>query len=186
MVVFTAKLTKSKVITWVIVLGIVVCSGIVLARNVGDRGTKPEDGQQTLQVEQKGMKTNADRIALLQSLGWQVDEDPLEFMEVRIPDEFDGVYSEYNNIQTKQGMDLSKYKGKRAMRYTYKINNYPNNENGVVANMIIYKNKLIAADVCSPKLGGFMHGLSPDSANNETAPPQAGEQPKTENAPAAK
>ena len=84
----------------------------------------------------------------------------VEFMEVQIPQEFDEVYAKYNEIQTAQGMDLTKYQGKRVMRYTYSIKNYPSGEEGVCANMLVYKNKLIAGDVCSPKLDGFMHGLS--------------------------
>ena len=96
---------------------------------------------------------------MLKDLGWEVDETPMEFMEVQIPEEFDEVYSEYNDIQLKQGMDLKKYAGKRAMRYCYQVNNYPSGEKNVVANLLIYKNKLIGGDISSTQMNGFMHGL---------------------------
>jgi len=45
-----------------------------------------------------------------------------------------------------------------AVRYTYKVLNYPNAEN-VVADIIVFRNEVIAADVQSTSLDGFMHGL---------------------------
>ncbi len=167
MVVFTAKLTKRKVVAAFLVLGIVACSAIVAMRNVQSGEILPDGEEQVMQIEDKKLRTNDDRVTLLEGYGWTVNKEPLEFMEVRIPEEFDGVYNDYNEIQKKQGLDLMKYSGKRAMKYTYSITNHPSKEEGVVANLIIYRNKLIAGDVCSPKLGGFMHGLSETSQTGE-------------------
>lgn len=168
MVVFTAKLTKRKVVTCFLALGVIVCATIVGVRNMqADDSTKPYE--QVIRIEEKKLKTNDDRVAMLEGYGWTVDREPLEFIEVRIPDEFDGVYNEYNDIQKKQGLDLQKYCGKRAMRYTYKVTNHPSKEDGVVANIIVYRNKLIGGDICSPKLGGFMHGLSENTVKESAA-----------------
>ncbi len=176
MVVFTAKLTKRKIVTCFLVLGIVACSAIVAMRDVQSSvGISTED-QQVVQLEEKKLKTNDDRVALLEGYGWTVDKEPLEFMEVRIPEEFDGVYNDYNEIQKKQGLDLTSYCGKRAIKYTYNVTNHPSKEEGVVANLIIYRNKLIAGDVCSPKLGGFMHGLSETSQTGENVENNSTEQ----------
>ena len=50
------------------------------------------------------------------------------------------------------------------MRYTYKILNYPG-EADVVADIIVFRNQVIAGDVQSVALYGFMHGLSmPESS----------------------
>ena len=70
------------------------------------------------------IKTNEDRIAFLQQFGWKVDERPIEETEVTIPENFDKVFTGYNEIQKRQGLDLSKYKGKKVMRYTYEVTNY--------------------------------------------------------------
>ncbi len=175
MVVFTAKLTKRKVVTSFLALGIIVCATIVGVRNMQtEKDIKPHE--QVIQIEEKKLKTNDDRVAMLEGYGWTVDREPLEFIEVRIPDEFDGVYNEYNDIQKRQGLDLQKYCGKRAMRYTYKVTNHPSKEEGVVANLIIYRNKLIGGDICSPKLGGFMHGLSRSEETENTSEAGSAEQ----------
>ena len=163
MIVFTTKLTKKKIAIGAIVLCLLICSVIAVFNRDGnmDSVTVLENGQKS--SANMKIKTNSDRIALLEEYGWKADEEPIETMEVRIPEKFDGVYNEYNEIQKKQGLNLSEYAGKRVMRYTYRINNHPSGETGTVANIIVYKNKLIAGDICSPKLGGFMHGLVPET-----------------------
>jgi hypothetical protein len=61
--------------------------------------------------------------------------------------------------------DLSKYSKKTPNRYTYKITNYPSYEGTVYANIIVYKDKVIAGDICSADAKGFMHTLSFPSEN---------------------
>lgn len=102
---------------------------------------------------------NAGRIAFLSSFGWQVDEEPWEILEIVIPDEFDNVYEQYNQLQQKQGYDLTRWHGKTARRYTYRILNYPNPPGTVYANLIVCDGQIIAGDVSSVALNGFMHGL---------------------------
>ena len=169
MIVFTTKITPKKIIGGILALSLVICSGIAIAHDVGRQDGILILDEQVMEREEKKVKTNEDRVSLLEGYGWTVDKEPLEFMEVRIPEEFDGVYNEYNEIQKRQGLDLSGYSGKRVMRYTYKITNHPSKDENVVANIIIYKNKLRAGDVCSSKLGGFMHGLDekPQTTENE-------------------
>ncbi len=106
------------------------------------------------------IKTNEDRVSFLAQFGWEVDEKAIETEQVTVPDEFDKVYESYNTLQKKQGLDLSGYKRRDVMRYTYKITNYPDYGKDVYANIIVYKNKVIAGDVCSADVNGFIHGLS--------------------------
>ena len=176
MIVFTTRLTRRKIVSGILAICIIVCSAFVIARGNADADVVSVT-EETMEKKEVKLKTNDDRISLLEGYGWTVDKEPIEFMEVKIPDEFDGVYNDYNEIQKRQGMDLTKYSGKRVMRYTYRINNHPSNEEGVVANIIVYKNKLIAGDVCSPKLGGFMHGLNETS---ETIEENNGQETKQE------
>ena len=64
------------------------------------------------------------------------------------------------DLQRQQGFDLERYAGKRAKRYTYEILNYPSGETGVQANLLLYKTTVIGGEVLSPRLDGFLHGLS--------------------------
>lgn len=110
-------------------------------------------------VDYSGIKTNDDRINFLGQFGWQVKPEAIESVEVTIPEEFDKIFTAYNEIQKQQGLDLNKYKGKNVMRYTYEITNYDGYEGTVYANIIVYRNKVIAGDVCSADVTGFMQGL---------------------------
>ena len=163
MIVFTAKLTRRKLVSGILAMCILICSVVVLVRNSSrDEDVLVAGNTQSVQTNAK-IRTNDERVAFIESYGWSIDKEPIEFMEVKIPEKFDGVYDEYNSIQKQQGLDLTKYSGKRVMRYTYKVNNHPSNEEGVVVNIIVWKNRIIAADVSSPKLGGFMHGIAQSS-----------------------
>ncbi len=108
------------------------------------------------------IKTNEDRIAFLSQFGWEVDATPVEEAEVVIPDEFDKVFTGYNELQKKQGLDLSKYKRKKLMRYTYKITNYDGYNGVVYANILVKGKRVVGGDVCSADTNGFIHGFSKD------------------------
>ena len=84
------------------------------------------------------IKTGEDRVNFLSGLGWKVAEQPLEEVAVTIPDEFDAVFLEYNNLQKEIGLDLSRYKRKDVMRYTYQVENYPDYQGVVYANILVY------------------------------------------------
>lgn len=105
------------------------------------------------------IKSNEDRINFLKQFGWEVEAQPLKEQEVVIPKEFDKVLSAYNEIQRKQGLDLSSFKKKSVMRYTYAITNYPDYEGAVYVNILVYRNTVIAGDVCSADVNGFVHGF---------------------------
>ena len=68
-------------------------------------------------------------------------------------------------MQKKQGLDLEKYKGKTAKRYSYVVTNYPGVPEGVRANMVVYNDKIIAGDICSLELDGFMHGFQAEQSS---------------------
>ena len=107
--------------------------------------------------------TAAEGAAWLREQGWEVDPQPTGELEVVIPAEFDGVYESYNDIQKSQGFDLSRYKGETAVKYTFLVKNYPQETDGVAANLLVHDGKLIAADLSSLELGGFLKAVkSPD------------------------
>ena len=105
------------------------------------------------------VKSSKDAIDFLSQYGWSVDDEPIEECEITIPNEFDKVISSYNEIQKQQGLDLTKYAKKTAKRYTFKINNYPDYSGTVYANIIVYRDKVIAGDICTADAKGFIHTL---------------------------
>lgn len=110
-------------------------------------------------VKYSKLKDVNDMNEFIASLGWTVEKNPIEIVDVVIPEEFNNVYTKYNEIQKEQKLNLEKYKGKTAKRYTYVITNYPDTTQTVYLNLIIYKNKVIAGDVCSADANGFIHGI---------------------------
>lgn len=108
------------------------------------------------------LASNEDREAYLTSLGWEYDVNCTE-KQVKIPAQFNDTYTRYNEIQIKQGFDLSEYKGKEVTVYTYNIKNFSGFENRdcVFANLLVCDNKLIGGDICSTSASdGFMQGLN--------------------------
>ena len=105
------------------------------------------------------VKTPDDAKEFLAQFGWEVANDAPKEEKVTIPDEFDKVFTGYNEIQKEQGLDLSKYKRKEVMRYTFTVTNYPDYDGVVWANVLIYRGKVIGGDICSADVDGFVHGF---------------------------
>ena len=111
------------------------------------------------EINYSKIKNNEDRIAFLKQFGWEVSPEEIESEQVTIPSEFDKIFAGYNEIQKQQGLDLSKYKGKTMMRYTYDITNYEGYEGRVQANILVYRGKVVGGDICSADAGGFVQGF---------------------------
>lgn len=114
---------------------------------------------QTVSYRYEKVKTPEDRVEFLKQFGWEVKSEPIEETEVTIPAEFDKVFAGYNEIQKNQGLDLSRYKNKKVMRYTYEVTNYPDYNGRVLANVLVYRNKVIGGDICTADVHGFIHGF---------------------------
>lgn len=105
------------------------------------------------------LKNENQRQSFLKEMGWEVSEEYTECKVVIIPDDFNDVYENYNELQKKQGFDLEKFKGKTVEIYTYEVKNYPDHKENIVANLMIYEGELIGGDVCCIEIDGFMQGL---------------------------
>lgn len=138
--------------------------GIGLRIAKPDAQTELEAGAKLDKKAAKGVvKTDEERLTFVAQFGWQTGEEAEEIAEIVIPEEFDEVYIKYNEMQKKQGYDLEKYRGKRCKRYTYAVLNYPDHPDNVRVNLMVLDGKVIAGDVCSTELDGFMHGFDKDS-----------------------
>lgn len=105
----------------------------------------------------RGLYTTEDRIRCVQSYGWQVDPMSETEEKVYIPEEFDDVYIRYNRLQKMCGFDLSKYRGKGVVRYTFRALNFPGAEDAeVFVNILVYDGKMIGGDCMTVALDGFM------------------------------
>ena len=118
----------------------------------------------TVSYNYEKIKNDDDVEKFLGQFGWKVGAEPHESVEVTIPDEFDKIFTAYNELQKQQGLDLSRYKRKKVMRYTYVIENYPDYEGTVYANVLVYRNKVIGGDICSADVEGFLHGFENKTA----------------------
>ena len=105
------------------------------------------------------IRSDADRVAFLEQFGWKTGSAPVETETFPVPDTFDRVMLGYNEIQRAQGLDLSRYENKKVTRYTFEVTNYPDYEGKVYANLIMYRDKVVAADISSADPMGFVQGL---------------------------
>ncbi len=108
---------------------------------------------------QTNLSTTAGREKFLQNLGWEVDISSEEFHSVVIPDSLDGVMAEYARMQQEQGFDLASHCGERCEQYSYLLTNYPDCGEDVIITLYIRSGRLIAGDIHTAALDGFMHGI---------------------------
>ena len=154
MVIMTAKVSKRKML---LVLLLLVLAAAVLITCL-KRADTPDTSQDTAE-EIAEVATNEARVAFLEQFGWKTGSAPVETETFTVPDTFDRVMLGYNEIQRAQGLDLSRYENKKVTRYTFEVTNYPDYEGKVYANLIMYRDKVVAADISSADPMGFVQGL---------------------------
>lgn len=118
----------------------------------------------------QGVSDNAKRVAFLTGFGWEVDPQPSEVVEITLPQTFDDVYTNYNSIQRRQGLDLTPYRGSRVKRWTYRVRNYPGWADGVYADLLIQGGTVVAGDVRTVAVNGFIHGFARPQAGAASVP----------------
>ncbi|MBE6996030.1 MAG: DUF4830 domain-containing protein [Ruminococcaceae bacterium] len=152
MFIWTARFSKKKAVAAVIAVGLVIAAVILLS------------GRSHTEDKAPVLSDNAQRIAYLQSLGWEVVEEPLETLQFLFPETLNASYLAYNELQRLQGFDLTACCGKQVTRYTYTVTNYPNRPEGVQANLYICEDAAVAGDICCPGESGFQERLIPSEA----------------------
>lgn len=143
----TLKFIGIAVISVVLLLSILVFS---------DQGLVASAEQS---ISYSGISTHEERVAFLEKFGWSVKDEAIGVESFTIPETFDRVMQGYNEIQKSQGLDLSRYRKKKVTRYTYEVTNYPDAGGAVYASLILYRDRVIAADIASADPMGFVHGL---------------------------
>lgn len=150
MLVLTAKLSRKRIIAFVILCAIALSAVILCAPN--------RDNSSQTEAKKFSVANDADASAYFKSLGYDCADKAKDVKEVQIPKEFDDVYKKYNEMQKTCGFDLEKYSGKNVTLYNFNITNYKDSEN-VVGELLVYKKKIIGGSIYTAELDGFMHGL---------------------------
>ena len=148
--IYTFKLTKKHIVGAILAVAALVALLILLI----------PDGESMETGAKMTVKTPEDCVQYLISLGYEPDTATGDCRKVQIPREFDAVYQTYNQMQKECGFDLQKYAGKKVDLTTYKITNWPGSES-VLADVLVYKNKIIGGAVYTAAVDGFMYGLQP-------------------------
>lgn len=154
MLIWTARFSRKKAVLTVIAFGVLMAVLIVLTGRMPSESATPPR-----------LSDNTQRIEYLQSLGWEVEPEPLETLQFLLPDPLEEPYLTYNQLQLSQGFDLTDCSGKQVTRYTYAVTNHPDRPNGVQANLYICEEIPVAGDLFCPGANGFQTPLiSEDSS----------------------
>ena len=158
MFVYSLRATTVKLVGVICVALTVLITLIAFVPTYGiSGGATDADADATYSYDK--VKTASDAAAFLSQFGWSVEESPAEVKAVTVPKEFDKVFAAYNELQKVQGLNLAKYKGKDVTRYTFRVTNYQDYDGTVLANVLVYRNRVIGGDLCSADNEGFVQGF---------------------------
>ena len=160
MLVFSVKASSIKFFCTIALCVAVLVALVIYIPTLATPNADSEIVQTASEVKFDGIKTNEDRIAFLSSFGWEVKPECVEEKKVTIPDEFDRVYTGYNEIQRNQGLDLSNYRKKEVDYFCYQITNYPEYDGEVYATLLVYRDTVIGGDISSADPAGFVQGFA--------------------------
>jgi hypothetical protein len=134
----------------------VVGLGVLLGMTGADATFASVDGRE---INYGGIRENDERIAFIEQFGLKVNPEAKTEETLSLPENFDRVINGYNEIQKRQGLDLSRYKNKRVTHFAYEVTNY--SFDGVVyVNLYVYRGKVIACDISSLSKDGFILPLT--------------------------
>ena len=150
MLICTVRATTLKLVSVFVLFAVCLVTVVLLMLPLG--------GESVPSIALSGVKTEEDRQAFLKEAGASVTGNAVEVAEFTVPADFDRVLLGYNEIQKSQGFDLSRYTGKTLTRYTYELEGYEGKSGKVYANLILYRDRIVAADVMGEG-GSFVRPL---------------------------
>lgn len=143
-------ITRRRMALMSLALGLVIGSALLLAGCFG--GDK--------ETEVITAATNEERVAYLEALGWQVEPQPIETLDLQLPEKLEGEWDAYAKLQKGQGLPFSEFAGQAVKRYSYTVTNYPEIPQGVQANLYLWGDQIIGGDVIFTGQGGFQTDLA--------------------------
>ena len=154
MFIYTVRASTLKFFACILLCLVVL--GVLLTISSSETVYASADGKE---INYGGIKTNEDRVAFIEGFGIKVKSDPVTEETFTMPADFDRVILGYNQIQKMQGLDLTKYERKRVTHYAYEVTNY-DHAGPVYVNLLVYRSRIIAADISSASDGGFVSALT--------------------------
>ncbi len=154
MFVFTAKLNRKKAVLFVSLLALVVAL-IILCVALRGKVRPPE----STPAAPLTVSNASEAAAYLKNLGWELESTPLEVRDLVIPRSFTGAYADYAALQAQQGFPIAEYGGMKATRYSFRVLNYPGASGEIVADLVVSGQTVIAGDIQSTAIDGFMVGI---------------------------
>ena len=143
-------ITRRRMALVSLALGLVIGTALVLAGCFG--------GEKEASVIIAA--SNEERIAYLEGLGWQVQADPIETLDLQLPAIMEDDWAAYAKLQAGQRLPFSDFAGQAVKRYTYTVTNYPGKPQGVQANVYLWGEQIIGGDIIVTGEGGFQSDLA--------------------------
>ena len=138
-----ATFTKRKSLALVFAIALALTAAILLRGCANGEDLSSTEGRQSY----------------LQSLGWEIDPESEDARTVQLPKELTGRLRDYNEVQLQQGFDLRGYLGEQCEQYSYRVTNYPDTDQTVLATLYVQNGVLVAGDIHSTALNGFLQPL---------------------------
>ena len=158
MLIVAKKIHPRRILLCIVLLAaFLVCGGVWSGLSHGAGETETAAG---LSTDPKGIRSDEDRVAYLESWGWLVSEEPASVEDILIPETLDGSYQEYLDLQKSQGFDLTAYAGKTVKRYTYAVHNYPGLKENIWASLLMDRKTVIGGEIFCSQGDGFTQGLA--------------------------
>ena len=160
MFIFTAKLRRKRIALGVAAL-VLVCGALaVFAGSHTFWG--PERAVFGFFSSKDSVKTNENRLAYLENLGWIVEPEPVLEEKLKIPKSFeDDFLRDYLAMQNESGYALQEQAGKKVSRFTYTVTNYPTGEENIMLTLLVRKGAVVGGELFSGDTGEMLHGLNP-------------------------
>lgn len=161
MIIITAKVPRISFSMATSLLSGVAALSLIFGLGQGGDISVMSSSQTVSQV----VKNGGQRLDYLAHWGWEVEETPIATQTLQIPSALGEEYGEYVQMQIRQGFpSLSDFCGEEVIQYTYAVSNYPTGAEGVQVHLLCFDSRVIAGEVLSPEVGGFLHGLAyPDN-----------------------
>ena len=113
---------------------------------------KPADKAQGSKGEYSLVVENGEYREFFSQLGIDSEAQPNDIRSVTIPSEFNKTYEDYNELQRRAGLDLSRYKGEQAQLLTFSISS----KETPLAVLLVKDGRVIGGHLTNGEYGGEM------------------------------
>ena len=106
------------------------------------------------------LAANEQRLTYLRELGWEVVPEPVETLDLQLPEDLKPQWGDYLKLQKQQGFPFADCAGQTVRRFTYTVTNYPEIPEGVQVNLFLCEDRLVGGDIIAIGENGFQSALT--------------------------